>query len=41
MLPTRETHQNLQGAPNYGTDLSRQWVDGHDIVGTSGGDIAA
>jgi len=28
------------GASNYGTDLSRQWADGHDIVGTSGGDIA-
>jgi len=30
-----------RGAPNYRTDLSRQWADGQDIVGTSGREIAA
>jgi len=28
-------------APNYRTDLSRQWAEVHHIVGTYGGDTAA
>ena len=37
----RETRWNLQGAPNYRTDLSRMWAEVHHTMGTCGGDIAA
>ena len=39
-LPIRENRWNLQGCPNYRTDLSRYWAEVHHIVGTSRGDIA-